>query len=472
VKENPGFKTIHQSIKVNRIMKYAVRIVSLACLFSSSLFPGQLFAQQQGAPAADKPRTIARLVWQDDAKQSLRWGDLQRVGNDWKLQNTPIEGIPKLDAESQNYVQMESVGMALITGIRDSSQGTIGSGWIAVDSGVELEAHGDHFHARYGRPPKVLFSQVNKDQGNPAHVYSYNNRIYIANDAKNGFTIVTPPKTTTGRWKSDFFSGGGNHITLAAVADRWCYATWADREGENVGRVDLVSTASSGNSATRSFKLPSGGLHGATFNSGKVFFAPSNGICVIAGDGNNVTTESIQHVSLGSDPQSERPNRTGAFANLRSWVLFHYGSGEQAKVGMIDASHPKVQLVEMSLPVGEGLTLSTPKCISAANGKEYAWIIHHRRNSEQPEKLTAIDLDPNGDKNFADAAVLKTLELGPSKIEGHSGFHEIAILPNRRAACITNPGDGTLWVISIAHLEILAKLAPGGSPTRIVAFGG
>jgi hypothetical protein len=67
---------------------------------------------------------------------------------------------------------------------------------------------------------------------------------------------------------------------------------------------------------------------------------------------------------------------------------------------------------------------------------------------------------------------VKTLELGPSKIEGHSGFHEIAILPNRRAACITNPGDGTMWIVSIANLEVLAKLAPGGSPTRVVAFGG
>jgi hypothetical protein len=96
---------------------------------------------------------------------------------------------------------------------------------------------------------------------------------------------------------------------------------------------------------------------------------------------------------------------------------------------LIDASKPKVQLIEMPLPAGEGLSLTTPKCFSAANGKDYAWVIHHQRNSEQVEKLTAIDLDPNGDKDFSDAAIVKTLELGPSKIEGHSGYHEVAVLP-------------------------------------------
>lgn len=453
-------------------MSRTLHIASLTCLFSFGLIATTSLAQQQGNSSTEKPRTIARLVWQDTAEQTLRWGDLQRTGNEWKLSPAAVEGIPKLDPETQNYVQMEPIDNALIAGIHDSERGAIGSGWIAMDLGVEMEAHGDHFHARYPRSPKVVHTLVNTDQGNPAHVYRYNNRIYIANDTKNGFTIVTPPKARDGSWKAEFFSGGGNHITLAAAADRWCYATWADREGEHAGRVDLVSTTSGNTTATRSFKLPYGGLHGATFNSGKIFFAPSDGICVIAGDGNSVSTEAIQHISLGSDPQSDRPNRTGAFANLRSWVLFNYGAGDQAKIGLIDASKPKVQLLDLSVPAGEGLSLSTPEVFSAANGKEYAWVVHHRRNSEQVEKLTAIDLDPNGDKNFNDASIVKTLELGSSKIEGHSGFHEIALLPNRRAACITNPGDGTLWIVSIANLEVLAKLSTGGSPTRVVAFGG
>lgn len=453
-------------------MTHNLRLPALLLGLSTCLWSHPLVAQQKEPASSEKTRTIARLVWQDTADQTLRWGDLQRIGNEWRLNALTVDSIPKLDGETQNYVQMESIGNALVAGIHDSDRGAIGSGWIAVDAGVELEAHGDHFHAKYTRTPKVFRSQVDQEQGNPAHVYRYSDRIYIANDAKNGFTVVTPPKAANSPWKSEFFSGGGNHITLAAVADRWCYATWADREGDHAGQVDVVSTDPSSNQPNRSFKLPSGGLHGATTNSGKVFFAPADGICVVEGDGRDTTPEHVQHIPLGTDSKSDRPNRTGAFANLRSWVLFHYGTGDQSMVGLIDASKPKAHLVELSVPAGDGLSLSTPKCFAAANGKEYAWIIHHRRNSEQIEKLTAVDLDPNGDKDLSDAAIVKTIEIGTSKIEGHSGYHEIAVFPNRRAACITNPGDGTLWIVSIANLEILAKVTVGGSPTRIAAFGG
>lgn len=435
-------------------------------------FASPLLAQQTKEPPAGKTRTLARLVWQDKEKQSLRWGDLQRTENEWKLVAADLPGAPKLDPETQSYVQMEPIELSLIAGIHDDEKGTIGSGWIAVDMGIEMEAHGDHFHARYVRQPNVVRTQVDANQGNPAHVYRYGNKVFIANDAKNGFTVVTPSKAPASKWNATFFPGGGNHITLAAVADRWCYATWADREGENVGRVDIVSIASGSTSKARSFQLPSGGLHGATTNSGKVFFAPSDGICMIDGNGNDVSPESIQHISLGSDTETGKPYRTGAFANQRNWVLFQFGSGDQTKLGMIDASKPKASLVSLPIPTEEGLSLTTPECITASNGKEYAWLIQHRRGPEKTEKLVAVELDPNGDKNLTDAKIMGTLELGPSSIDGHSGYHEIAVLPNRRAACITNPGDGTVWIVSLANLEILAKLTVGGSPTRVVAFGG
>jgi hypothetical protein len=431
-----------------------------------------LLAQQTKEQPTGKTRTLARLVWQDKESQTLRWGDLQRTDNEWKLVASDVPGVPKLDTETQSYVQMEPFETSLIAGIHDDDKGTIGSGWIALDLGIEMEAHGDHFHARFVRQPKVVHTQLDTNQGNPAHVYRYGNRIFIANDAKNGFTVVAPPMASSTKWNATFHSGGGNHITLAAVADQWCYATWADREGENTGRVDIIPMASGSSQGGRTFKLPSGGLHGATTNSGKVFFAPSDGICMINGDGKDVSPESIQHISLGADAESGKPYRTGAFANQRNWVLFQYGTGAEAALGMIDASKPKPSLVRLSIPTEDGLSLSTPECITASNGKEVAWLIQHRRGSEKTEKLIAVELDPNGDKNFIDAKVSGTLELGPSDIEGHSGMHEIAILPNRRAACITNPGDGTVWIVSLANLEVLAKLSVGGSPTRVVAFGG
>lgn len=426
---------------------------------------------QQVKSAQGAVRTIARLVWQDKEHQMLRWGDLQRRENDWLLVASDIAGAPGLDAETQSYTQMETLDTALIAAVHDQEKGSIGSGWVAVDSGLEFEAHGDHFHTRYVRSPSVVLSQVDVNQGNPAHVYRYGSKIYIANDAKNGFTVITPENGAKKKWNASFFSGGGNHITLAVVADRWSYATWADREGDNVGRVDIVPIESNAQSESRSFKLPTGGLHGATTNSGRVFFAPSDGVCIIQGDGKEVQAEAIQHLSLGTDPETGKPYRTGAFANQGSWVLFQFGAGDGARLGMIDASKPKPSLLQLPIPTEDGLTLTTPKCTTTANGKEYAWLIQHRRGSEKTEKLVAVELDPNGDRSFVDARIMNTLELGPSSIEGHSGYHEVALLPSRRLACITNPGDGSIWVVAVANLEVVAKLSVGGCPTRIVAFG-
>lgn len=39
---------------------------------------------------------------------------------------------------------MQRLGRSLIVGVRDDDHGAFSSGWIAVDSGVTLEEHGDH----------------------------------------------------------------------------------------------------------------------------------------------------------------------------------------------------------------------------------------------------------------------------------------------------------------------------------------
>jgi hypothetical protein len=33
------------------------------------------------------------------------------------------------------------------------------------------------------------------------------------------------------------------------------------------------------------------------------------------------------------------------------------------------------------------------------------------------------------------------------------------------------PGDGTLWIVSIYGMEVLAKLHVGGTPTKLETFG-
>lgn len=450
-----------------------ISLIGLATLVSMAWCTIPTHAQAQEGQAATGPRTLARLLWQDMDTASLRWGDLQRVGNEWKLQANAVEAFPKLDPETQSLVQMESLEQLLVVGVHDQEKGKIGSGWVAIASGVEMESHGDHFHAHYGTAPRVVQQALDDQQGNPAHVYRYDDALFLANDAKNGFTTLkrTPGPGAKLPLQSKFYSGGGNHITLAAVANQWCYCTWADRDGDNRGRIDVVPIGPEAKGSTYAMQLPSGGLHGATANSGKVFFAPMDGVYVLDTKKTGTQTPSPIKISLGNDPSNEKPLRTGAFANHRDHVLCVYGTGEHAKLGCINAKSSQPKLMEIPLQGTGKVTPSTPQCVTGANGKQYAWVVLHARDEDANDALVAIDLDPNGDQAFGDAKIHGRIELGKSKIQGHSGYHEIEFLPNRRTACVTNPGDGSLWVVSIHSLEVLARLPVGGAPTRVTAFG-
>jgi hypothetical protein len=435
------------------------------------------FAQTNDKEAT--PRKIARLVWQDDATLTLRWADLERSLSDWSLKAHGIPNAPSLDIDRQKFSQMQRLGNSLIVGVRDDDEGQFSSGWIAVDSGVTLEEHGDHHHAHYNQAPSIAASRLDTQQGNPAHVYRIGKRVFIANDSKQGFTILAAsPPDANSPLVTKFYPAGGSHITLAAVADRYCFATWPDREGENAGRIDMVSilpdpTSSALPNQLASFKAHSGGLHGATSNSNRVFFAPSDGIdWVDAGRLNASLPPKVEHIDLGKDPGSGKPFRTGAFENLSNYVLFTYGTGVNSKLGLIDASSKDLCLDSLSIDPTEGLALATPVAFRAGNDKVYAWIVHHRRGSENQEVLTSVELDPNADGRFDDARIHKQLNIGASKIANHSGMHDIALLPDRRTACISMPGDGSIWIISIYSMEVLAKLNVGGTPTKLESFGG
>ena len=473
---NFQFPIIALTTRTNKKMKMKLNhaVLLFAC---AAAVPAIAQTKRDGDQAAKAPRPITRLIWQDNSDQSVRWGDLVRDANSFSINAKSVDGYPKLDDSQQSFVQMEDAKGLVVVGVHDNENGNFQSGWIAVNSGVDEEEHGNHSHWHYPKPPAVVVSQLGKDQGNPAHVYEYQGDVFLANDKKNGFTVMSSlailksPSASLAR----FFPGGGNHITLAAVDRKVCYATWADRDGKNLGRVDVVSISSESTKTGYQIKLPSGGLHGATSNSGRVFFAPSDGICWVQADvalALNANKVEINHLSLGEDPLTGKPMRTGAFANHESHVLFTTGSNDAASLCMIDAKSPKPTVMRLPLPTGDGLSLTTPKCIKTAAGKHYAFCFSDRRGNELAESLTVVDLDPNGDGNLSDARIAKTISVGASKIEGHGGHHEVCFSANRRIACITNPGDGSIWVLSLVNLEVEGKLQVNGTPCRILAIGG
>ncbi|MFN9718667.1 MAG: hypothetical protein ACK58L_08250 [Planctomycetota bacterium] len=429
--------------------------------------------------ASDRGPRVARVLWQDHQKDALMWGEVHG-GDKWVVSASPVASFPKLDNEKQDLVQMEQAEGVLLVGVRDNDDGKFQSGWVAVDTGVREQPHGDHSHWNFVTTPTVKGSRLDSEQGNPAHLYLYNSLFYMANDRRNGFSQIAPKDLMTRPAANCgvFFPGGGNHITLAAVDNSVAYSSWIDGDGPNAGRVDVVNLKKPPAEAMAySFQLPTGVIHGATANSGRVFFAPADGICWVDADTTcSKTAESVvvNHISLGREEGEEKSNRTGAFVNHRNFVLFTTGGpAGKSSLCVLDAKAAQPSVVKVSIDVAEGLSLTTPEVVLASGGKRYAFLFHDKKDpaAEIEEKLTIVDLDPNGDRNLSDARIAKTMPVGKSNVEGHSGHHSVSFCSEGRIACFTNPGDGTIWVMTLRDLAIRAKSIVGGTPTSIVAIG-
>jgi hypothetical protein len=465
---------------LSQLMKLAVVLATGFCLVGIS----DAVAQQRRTATVNYGERVTRLIWQDRATGSLCWGEVFR-GQKWTITAAPLPGFPKLTAGQQDFAQMDHHDGWIVASVRGrkGENGEPGaSGWVAVDSGVRAVPHGNHSDWTYPQLPSVRTASISAEGGNPAHMYVYDGQFFMANDSANGFSILNPAdfRKSGAQPAAAFFSGGSRHITLAAIADKVCYATWIDAEGENAGRVDVVNLKKpAAESLAYSIRLPSGVIHGATVNSGKAFFAPRDGICWVAADENTSgTPESIEvhHLSLGTDLETQQPLRTGGFVNHRNWVLFTTGRGEQSALCLINAAEAQPQIVKLPITVTDGLALTTPEVVLAAGGRRLVFLFQDRTEggtdpSAPPEQLTVIELDPDRDRDFRDARILRSIPVGPSRVQGHSGHHAIAFDSEGRHAVITNPGDGTLWVLTLNDLQVKGKAIVGGEPGSIVAIG-
>jgi DNA-binding beta-propeller fold protein YncE len=178
----------------------------------------------------------------------------------------------------------------------------------------------------------------------------------------------------------------------------------------------------------------------------------------------------VHHIDLGKE--GDKPRRTGAFAELGHHVLFTTGK-EKPELAVLNAkaADPKPVLVPLNGP--KGTSAVTPEGMITPDGKPYAVVFHDRvKDSDAADTLEVIALDPNGDGDFADARVVKSLEVGPSAVDGHSGHHAVAFDADGEFAFFTNPGSGTVAALDLKKLEVVATFKVGGTPTAVVAHGG
>jgi hypothetical protein len=425
-------------------------------------------------PSFAQGRTATRLFWQDDASAKLRWGDLRVQAGRWELQPQELAGFPQLDKENQGMVQMQSSDGVVLVGVRDHADGAFGSGWIAVESGVVEEPHGDHSHWKYNVVPRVLRQAIDADQGNPAHVYLYGKQFVLANDRKDGFTLTSASQLRSAKQPSDaakFHSGGNGHITLAVVDQRVAYATWIAPAGEHQGRVDVVGI---GVNAGKGYALrcPTGMLHGATASHGRVFLAPAEGVCWFDADLNverSADSVTIHHLQIGTSAE-DKPLRTGSFSNHGNLVLFCSGKGADARLCWIDAKASAPAISQLLLPQQGDQSLSTPLVVTV-RGRKLVCLLRESQSEPETDALLVAELDPNRDGGYADAAIIKELPIGKNQIEDHSGHHEAIPIGDSGFLAISNPAEGSIWVVSLLDMTVPAKFKVQGTPTRLAAVG-
>lgn len=429
-----------------------------------------------------KAEPVCRLFIQDHGGKTVRWADILKGKGEILEMSTPnvVSGFPKLDAEQQNLVQMESSLQTMLVGVRDREDGTNQSGWVFLETGVEEETHGDHAHWKFNQEPRVVQSQLDDLQGNPAHLYCYQGVYYLANDRNSGYTRIDPQSYRDQPEKpisAGFQQGGGQHITLAVVDGTTGYASWIAGGGPKKGLIDVTRVLPEGNSEIcYSFSLPTGAIHGVTTCAGKVFFAPADGICWCEADRNPLPSEqqqvNVQYFSLGVDQETQKPHRTGAFKTHRNYVLFVSGKGPEARLCLLDAKPDTPELISVPLPMWTGNSPVSLEICQTAWGKRLAFVFHnHPQELEQDELLSVIELDPDGDLEFQDARLLKTMKVGASKVEGHYGHHSIAFDQAGRYGFWSEPGTGKVKALSLETLEPMGEFSVPGVPTKVIAVG-
>ena len=465
---------VHKLKVFHLIALLCVGLTSVLGCNSNSISTADEGTEQSAASkSAEKPggayRSRCRLFWQDRDEGTIRTADLRTTLDGFATNPSSIKGLTPINRERNSLAQMALSGTNLIVGVRDNQDGKDSSGWLVIDTGVEEESHGDHSHWHYQQAPRLLSEKIDANQGNPAHVYRYGERVYIAQDKSNGFSMV---QSEMGRTTDTFFEGGGGHITIAALKGQIAYASWIDRSGDNAGRIDVVNLRGNGGKPKYSFKLPTGGIHGATACGNRAFFAPSEGIYWVDCDFDfEKTSESVKLNYLPLGDQENQNYRTGSFESFANHVICIANCKNcPPALCVIDGTTPSPKVSRYVCgDIDPGQRLSTLRAVSV-DGKPYAMAFAESKDLQ--DQLLVFELDQNRDRIFDDLNLLKTIEIGNSKVEQHSGHHGIDFILDSNIAVITNPDDGTIQILDMNDWKISKTLSVQGQPTRIIALGG
>ena len=203
-----------------------------------------------------------------------------------------------------------------------------------------------------------------------------------------------------------------------------------------------------------------------------MFFAPAEGIdwIDVAASVQAAGDTVVHHLDLGSE--EDGAYRTGAFLNHGAHVLFLSGRGPHSFLGMIDTRREIPEIKRVALDVDPASRASAPTAVNTRLFGAIVTVFHdHPQDVDAPNVASVIQLDPNRDGDYSDAKVLKRIDVGPSRVEGHGGHHAMVADAAGRFALISNPGDSSVQIISLANLSSQSTETLSFVPGSVVAIG-
>ncbi|MCA9048704.1 MAG: hypothetical protein KDA89_08245 [Planctomycetaceae bacterium] len=439
-----------------------------------------------------RPTIMTRLFWQDAENQTLSYADLYTT-NTWNLKRGWVQGFPEAAAGGHRMGAMVQAKNVLMVPLQVAATGdgaAAAVSWLTADSGAFEEPHGNHFHWRYTRTPSVTHLQAGGAMTGAVQTRVFDETFLVSGDVSNQIQSVGVSQVgqrTSGPVAASF-AGGGAAPVIAAAGNSVAYAAWSDADGDHAGQVDVIHLKAGTRTApVYSLRLPSGGIHQATVNSGKVFFATSSGLSFVSAD--LTAAQQPQSVEIGEvvdvQPAADGTVRVSAFDNQRNWVMYVKEGPDGSHFCLIDAASSHPREIRIALTTVAGLRPGAPRCVLSL-GQRFAFLFQESvtpagdGDAAKPaavsgaavaEQLTVISLDPNGDRDFSDAVVKQSVPVGRSRIDGERGHHDICFDAYGRFAIFTNPGDGLLTVMSVRDLKQQAQFRVEGVPDRILAFG-
>lgn len=433
------------------------------------------------ARAAQPPQVLTRVFFLDDESQTVKWAELLAGDKPTMGPVREISGFPKLDPARQKIVALKAAAGTILAAVRDTQDDGAPRGWVLIECGAYEEAHGDHSHWIYPVAPRIRAAVLDDQQPPPSQIYEYEGVFYLAHGGHGGFTRIDPTAmspTESGeaiRRRAAFHAGGGGRSSLAAVGKVVAFSAWDDREGPNKGRVDVTALRTIGNdNPTFSFQLPYGGIHATTANHGKVFFASPDGLSWVEVP-RRISAETpalpVRHVAMGTpDAGTFQPI---SFANFGRYVTFVSDVGPNSAFCFVDASANEPRVMRLPLGMAEGRSPGNYELTRSRKGLSLAFVFQESAADANPfDVLSVLELDPDRNGDWSDAKVAHEIKIGAGPTEGKAGRHSLAVEADRRRALYTNPGDGTVMVLSIEDRKTITGFKVGGTPTTILAVGG